>query len=264
MKNICYNQNEFDIKRPFIDRLFIVLLPVICLVFVIAGIHLSSMKRTIHEILDADKGITTHFVMQTPEQKKPVPPKPKHPEKKAEPVKNEAPVDLTQKPPEVTPKQEEEPQQTPQTTTPVRKVYGLKKVYSVGLGSGGSMASAVIGKLGNTLSTDADTFKATASELKGTVVSAATVTTPPKFKKIVKPEYSKEMLDNRAEGVVKLKVLIDIDGKVKKATVVSDFGFDSAAQALKAIEQMLFEPALRGAEPVAVWIIVPVRFVLMS
>jgi TonB family protein len=263
MKKIYYNQNEFDIKRPLIDRLFLVLLPVIGLVFVIAGIHLSSMKRILHQTTTEDKGITTHFVMQTPEQKKPVPVKPILPKKKEEPVKDDTPVDLTQKSPE-TQKQEDEPQQAPQTATPVRKVYGLKKVYSVGLGSGGPMSSAVIGKLGNTLSTDVDTFKATDSELKGTVVSTATVTTTPKPKKIVKPEFSKVMLDNRAEGIVKVKVLIDIDGKVKKATVLSDIGFDSASQALKAVEQWLFEPALRGEEPVAVWIIVPVRFVIMS
>jgi TonB family protein len=256
--NIYYSQKEYEIKKPLVDRLFVLLLPVICLIFGVAGVHLSSVKHTSQDIVLADKGITTHFVMQTPEQKKPTPAKP------ITPKKDNTPVDLTKKPPEATQKQQEEPQKPPETSTPVRKIYGLKKVYSVGLGSGGSMSSAVIGKLGNTLSTDVDTFKATDTELKGTVVSTATVTTPPKFKKIVKPEYSKEMLDNRAEGVVKVKVLVDIDGKVKKATVESDFGFDSAAQALKAVEQMLFEPALRGVEPVAVWIIVPVRFVLMS
>lgn len=261
INKIYYNQKEYELKKPLVDRLFVLLLPLMCLIFGIAGVHLTFTKRTSPEIIQTDKGITTHFVMQTPEQKKPVPVKPVIPKKK-----DETPVDLTQKPPEPQ-KHEEEPQpQPPQqvTSTPVRKVYGLKKVYSVGLGSGGSMSSAVIGKLGNTLSTDVDTFKATNSELKGTVVSTATVTSPPKFKKIVKPEYSKQMLDNHAEGVVRVKVLIDIDGKVKKATILSDIGFDSAAQALKAVEQMLFEPALRGQDPVAVWIIVPVRFVMMS
>lgn len=258
---ISFNEKEFQTKKPFIDRLFVYLLPLICVFFGYLGVHLTLMPHPVWQDEAAKKGITTHFIIQqqTPEKKPVV--KQITPEKKVA-QKSEEPVDLTNKP--KLDQKVDDVQPTPPTTQPVRRVYGLRKVFSVGLGAGGSMSSAVIGKLGNTLATDVDTFKATQSEIKGTIVSAVTVTTPPKFKKIIKPEYSKAMLDARAEGVVKVKVLVDIDGKVKKALVVSDIGFDSGAQALKATQEMLFEPALKGTEPVAVWIIVPIRFVMMG
>jgi protein TonB len=147
---------------------------------------------------------------------------------------------------------------------PVRRVYGLKKVYSRGLGAGGSLSDAVIGKLGNTIHTEIDTISATEQELKGVVVSTTTVTQAPRFKKTVKPEYTKEMVEQKLEGVVKLKILVDIDGKVKKATVIADIGLNSAEKALEATKKMEFIPAMRGDEAVAVWIIIPIRFIMVS
>lgn len=147
---------------------------------------------------------------------------------------------------------------------PVRRVYGLRKVYSKGLGTGGSLADAVVGKLGNTLDKEVDTLTATSQEIKGKVVSVTTIVQAPKFMKIVKPEYTSEMLKNDVEGVVKVKVLVDVDGKVKKAQALNDLGFDAAKQALKASLAMEFSPAMRDDGPVAVWIIIPVRFVLLG
>lgn len=126
------------------------------------------------------------------------------------------------------------------------------------------MSNAVVGKIGNTINTEYDTITATTSDIIGTVVSTATVTTAPRFRKVVKPEYSKEMIDQKIQGTVKVKILVDIDGKVKKATCINDIGYDSATQAVKATLAMEFDPAMRGNDPVAVWIIVPIRFVLLG
>jgi hypothetical protein len=51
---------------------------------------------------------------------------------------------------------------------------------------------------------------------------------------------------------------------VKKATVISDIGYDSAQQALQATREMEFHPALRNEIPVAVWILIPIKFVMIS
>ena len=59
-------------------------------------------------------------------------------------------------------------------------------------------------------------------------------------------------------------VLIDVDGKVKDAIVLNDLGFGSAELARKACFDALFEPARRGAEAVAVWITIPIRFELLG
>ena len=122
-----------------------------------------------------------------------------------------------------------------------------------------------MGKLGNTLEKEVDTVTATKEEIiKGEVVSTTTVTTAPRFKKRVKPEYTQEMLDNKMEGVIKVKVLVDVDGKIKKAIAFNDLGFGSKEIAVKACFKMLFEPAKRGDVPVAVWIIIPIKFVLLG
>jgi TonB family protein len=126
------------------------------------------------------------------------------------------------------------------------------------------MSDAVIGKLGNTINKDFDTLVATDEEIKGQIVSTTTVTAAPRFRKRVMPNYTPEMIDNRIEGVVKVKALVDIDGKVKKAEALNDLGFEAARQALDASLAMEFDPAMRGKEPVAVWIIIPIRFVMIG
>lgn len=172
-------------------------------------------------------------------------------------------VDLTEIPPQVQKTEEIITEVLPEKK-PVRKVYGLRKVYSQGFGSGGNLSDAVVGKLGNTLNTEVDTFTASTEEIKGSIASVVSLTQAPKFKKTVKPLYSRQMLENHIEGIVKLKVLIDIDGKIKKATILSDIGFDSAQQAMLATRDMEFYPALIGDQAVAAWIIIPIRFVMIG
>jgi len=209
----------------------------------------------------------TRFIIEEPKPvqkvEKPKPkPKPK-PEKKEEQVKEE-PIDLTKKPLMNQEKDEivEEPPKPVQKKR--RRVYGLKRVYSKGIGASGGAGSAIIGKRGNTLDTDIDTITATESDLQSPPVSITTVTTNPRPKTRVKPEYTKEMLENRVEGVVRVKVLVDIDGKVKRAIVLDDLGYGSKEQVSKACFKMTFEPARRGEEPVSVWIMIRFRFEMLD
>jgi outer membrane biosynthesis protein TonB len=193
---------------------------------------------------------------------KPVePPKPKV-EKKEEAPKE--PIDLTKKP-ELDKKADDlTPDNTQaQTPQPVRRVYGLRKVYSMGIGEGGAASDAVIGKLGNTLATDIDTVTALPKDLKGTIAPITTVTQAPKLLKDVKPEYSKEMIEAKVEGPVKAHLLIDIDGSVKEVRILNDLGFGTKERAIEAFMQWKFEPAKKNNQPVAVWIPFTIRFVLL-
>jgi TonB family protein len=72
------------------------------------------------------------------------------------------------------------------------------------------------------------------------------------------------MIENRLEGVIKVKILVDIDGMVKKAELLNDLGFGSGQKALEACYKMEFDPAMRGTEVVAVWIVIPIKFVLLG
>jgi hypothetical protein len=205
---------------------------------------------------------TEFIIEEKPVVKEPVKPRPipKPQEKKPETEKPKKPVDLTEKP-LLNQKQDDIVKPvTNETPKPVRRVYGLKRVYSTGFGASGDAADAVIGKLGNTLNTEIDTFTATNDELKGTLVSITTVTAQPKLKVNAKPEYTKEMLENKIEGFVKAKILIDTDGKVKKVVVMDDLGFGSREKVYEACLKLLFEPAYVGADAVASWITIRFNF----
>lgn len=204
---------------------------------------------------------TEFIIEEKPVVKEPVKPKPvpKPEEKKPEIEKPKEPVDLTEKP-LLNQKQDEIVKPQTELPKPVRRVYGLKRVYSTGFGASGDASDAVIGKLGNTLNTEIDTFTATHEELKGSLVSITTVTSQPKLKVNAKPEYTKEMLDNKIEGFVKAKILVDIDGKVKKVVVMDDLGFGSREKVYEACLRLLFEPAYVGEDAVASWITIRFNF----
>jgi len=182
-------------------------------------------------------------------------------QEKKKPV--EEPVDLTKKPllNQKTDDIVKEEQFKSEKKAP-RRIYGLRKVYSTGLGAQGNLSDAIVGKLGNTLNTDIDTFKATEEDLKGELVSTTTLTREPRLKVRAKPQYTKEMIEKRIEGVVRVKVLIDSDGKVKKIIVLDDLGYGSREKVYDACLKLVFEPALRDDVPVAVWQIIRFRFEL--
>ncbi|MDR0330842.1 MAG: energy transducer TonB [Chitinispirillales bacterium] len=258
------------------DRLFSIILLTTIAVFFSIGALLYRMGKS-DMLLDtaAPEAIQASFVVEEQKAKEADKPKPKPVEKKK--VDDAVPVDLTQRPDLVKEKEEareEEPPQPKREQKPVRQVYGLKKVYSQGLGAGGDSQDAIVGKLGNTLNKDYDTLTASAADLKGQpgqgaggpVSSAASVTSYPRLKagfRSLKPQYSKEMLQNRVEGVVKAKILIASDGTVKKVEILSDIGYDSAEIAKEFLMTLQFEPAMKGAQAVSVWIPFSIRFELI-
>jgi TonB family protein len=258
------SENDGILKHDIFPIIAIISL----VIFTSAGIYLHKHLPAPKTIDEKISQIATRYILdekssvvikQVIEKKKAEKPKIKEIEKPKEPI------DLTQKPVLNQPKNEiEKTQPTTEQPKVVRRVYGLKKVYSTGIGSGGNAADAVIGKLGNTLNTPIDTFSVTEKELKGNLVSVTTVTTLPRIKSIVKPEYTKEMIENKIEGVVKVKVQVDIDGKVKKAIVLNDLGYGTKEKVLDACLKLEFEPASINGVPCAVWIIVPITFKMLN
>ena len=230
--------------------------------FLGTGIYLKSVTPLPVAAFDEKKMelIRTQFLIA--EKKKPQPPKPAaRPEKKPEAKEV---VDLT-KAPLLNQKTDFSAPQTPQATPQTaRPVYGLRRVFSTGLGAGGSAADAVIGKRGNTLNKDIDTLTPTPADMKGRLVSITTVSTAPRLKHDVKPEYTKEMIAAKLEGVIKAELLVDIDGKIKEVKILNDLGFGTRERARDAFLQWEFEPAMRDGKPVATWISYSIRFVLLQ
>ena len=239
------------------DRRFQAIFILSIIFFLGLGFYLKSMKL-LPVIIDEVKvtRMKTQFVMA---------------EKKKEAVKlpvivpepeAKKPIDLTDKP--LLNQKENATEKQDESKKIVERVYGLRKVYSIGIGAGGSAEEAGIGKLGNTLNKEIDTLTATQEQLEGKVASVTTVTKMPVVKFQIKPEYTEEMKKNRIEGKMRAKILIGADGRVKQVELLNDLGFGSRESALASFKKMEFEPALQGDTPVAVWLTISVKFVLLE
>jgi TonB family protein len=225
--------------------------------FIGAGLYLKTVKPL--PVQYDEKRVVqiqTRFVVQ--EKKKPEPPKPK-------PAAPKEVADLTKSPLLKQKLDFTAPQAAPvQAQQAARPVYGLRRVFSTGLGAGGAVSEAVIGKLGNTLDKDIDTLTPTPKDMKGQLVSISSVSTAPRLKHDVKPEYTKEMIAAKVEGVIRAELLVDIDGKVKEVKILNDLGFDTRERAREAFLQWQFDPAMRDGRPVATWISYSIRFVFLQ
>jgi protein TonB len=76
-------------------------------------------------------------------------------------------------------------------------------------------------------------------------------------------EYPPQALRAGIEGAVKLRLVVDEQGSVREATVVSDPGYGLGPAAARAAKRWFrFRPARKDGAPVAVEIPFTVRFVL--
>ena len=79
----------------------------------------------------------------------------------------------------------------------------------------------------------------------------------------VKPRYPESARSEGIQGTTELKVLIGADGSVGQVLIAKSAGhFDLDRAAVEALKTWRFEPARRGREAVATWVIIPVQFKL--
>ena len=79
----------------------------------------------------------------------------------------------------------------------------------------------------------------------------------------MKRHYPESARRQGVEGTVLLKIRITEQGRVETLQVERSAGHPDLDQsALDAVQRWRFEPARRGGEPVAVWVIIPVEFKL--
>jgi protein TonB len=80
--------------------------------------------------------------------------------------------------------------------------------------------------------------------------------------KQVRPDYPDIARRAGIEGTVWVKILVDKEGRAKKAIVLKSDSEIFDDPALKAALQWVFSPAMMNNGPVAVWVAVPFRFQL--
>jgi protein TonB len=79
----------------------------------------------------------------------------------------------------------------------------------------------------------------------------------------VKPRYPESARRAGVQGVTLLRVRVLENGRVSDVIVEQSAGFrDLDLSAMNAVKKWLFEPARRGKEAVAVWVMLPVKFEL--
>jgi len=80
--------------------------------------------------------------------------------------------------------------------------------------------------------------------------------------KQVSPDYPELARKAQMEGTVYVKILVDKEGKAKKAVVAKTESEIFNDNAVKAALQWVFTPAMMNNGPVAVWVVVPFHFKL--
>jgi TonB family protein len=79
----------------------------------------------------------------------------------------------------------------------------------------------------------------------------------------VKPRYPESARRAGAQGITMLRVRVLENGRVGQVIVEQSAGFrDLDIAAAEAVKKWLFEPARRGKDLVAVWVMLPVKFEL--
>ena len=91
-------------------------------------------------------------------------------------------------------------------------------------------------------------------------LAAQQYSAPPAIIRKIEPEYTKEALRAKIEGVVLLHAIIGIDGVPSGITVDSALGKGLDQKAVECLRKWRFSPALRGDDPVPAKVIVEVDF----
>lgn len=69
-----------------------------------------------------------------------------------------------------------------------------------------------------------------------------------------RPMFTEEARRNRIQGVVRIKILIDVSGKVTEVVVTRGLPDGLDLQAIRAAYQMRFRPAMKNGSPVPYWL----------
>ena len=140
-----------------------------------------------------------------------------------------------------------------------RKVFGVTKKS---LRS--SDSTAVKAKVGNTIAKKVDQKKLKKGDDESLPIPEEDymVTAMPRVVSEFRDPYPKEAKEKGIEGKVILEILIDNEGRVRKATLIDGPGYGLNEVALASIKKFKFAPAKIGDQTVAVVIRYGINFVL--
>jgi TonB family protein len=77
-----------------------------------------------------------------------------------------------------------------------------------------------------------------------------------------RPNYTRAAINNRVQGLIRVRALVGADGLVKDVRLVTHLPDGLDSEAMEAVRHMRFKPATNGGRPVATWITMEVEFKL--
>jgi len=86
------------------------------------------------------------------------------------------------------------------------------------------------------------------------------VISPPRAVDSPEPKFTKEAASRHFEGLSRLMVVVNASGSVENIAILDPLGMGLDEQAVKAVQQWRFQPAMKGGEPVRVQISIEVDF----
>lgn len=93
------------------------------------------------------------------------------------------------------------------------------------------------------------------------VTSSVTTTATPRGGYQVRPSYPASARRLGVHGTTLLRVFVSATGRVTEVTIETSAGHpDLDRAAADAVRRWLFEPGLRGSEPIGMWVLLPVEF----
>lgn len=75
-----------------------------------------------------------------------------------------------------------------------------------------------------------------------------------------RPNYTEEARTNKAQGIVRARILIGSDGLVKQVRILKGLPYGLDEEAIRAAMQMRFRPAMKNGAAVAFWMTLDVEF----
>ena len=93
-----------------------------------------------------------------------------------------------------------------------------------------------------------------------TAIDVKEAETAPEIYQAAKPIYSMEMVENKVEGSVKIKLLVGSDGSIKEYIIMNDLGHGTNEAIHKALQKMRFSAARKNKKRVSVWIETTIYF----
>jgi len=141
---------------------------------------------------------------------------------------------------------------------PIGSLTSVLSVPSNGTGYGSGVGESCCGGVGN--GNGRGVGPGDTAGIGGGVFQVGGGVAPPRIKYQTEPEFSEEARKAKHQGTVVVRATVGQDGKIHDPHVVRSLGLGLDEKAIEAVNQWLFEPAIKDGRKVAVYVDIEVNF----